>query len=127
MMSLELDLPPEPEAAALARHALKGFLESTDSEVTDDVCLLADELVANSLRHSRFSTGDLIRLSAQIDADLVHVSVCDPGSEKRPVLREATPDDTTGRGLFLIDAIAADWGVARAERTCVWFEVGLPA
>jgi hypothetical protein len=36
-------------------------------------------------------------------------------SEEKPELRHARDDDVSGRGLALVDTIAADWGVRPRE------------
>jgi hypothetical protein len=49
----------------------------------------------------------------------------DDGSEKRPRLSDVATDSETGRGLFLVDALADRWGVS-ADGTTTWCTLTLP-
>ncbi|MEV2234966.1 ATP-binding protein [Streptomyces phaeochromogenes] len=76
-------------------------------ELTEDAELLVTELVTNSLRHGR---GD-IRVRLYLSADRIRIEVRD-GARETPVLRTATSSDEDGRGLFIVRAIADDWGIS---------------
>ncbi|MET7903945.1 ATP-binding protein [Streptomyces sp. NPDC005355] len=53
------------------------------------------------------------------------MEVSDP-REGRPGIAEATPDDESGRGLAIVDALAEAWGVReRIVGKTVWARVGL--
>lgn len=89
--------------------------------VTDSVVFLLNELVTNAVLHAPGPmTVRLRRLRARIRCE-----VCD-GSIEQPAVRSYAIDDLTGRGLALVVAMAANWGVEthRAGK-CVWFEVDL--
>ena len=124
-VKLQIELPPKPEVAGLARKLLSVLLADEPPDLRDDVCLLTDELISNSLRHARLDRTDRIGLLAKVDPNRVYVQVCDPGVAGYPSLRTPNPDDTHGRGLFLLDALAHEWGVRRQDTTCVWFEMAL--
>jgi anti-sigma regulatory factor (Ser/Thr protein kinase) len=74
----------------------------------DDVQLLVSELVTNALRYGEDSQ-IAFRLVITLHGVLIAVN---DGSRRRP--RLTVVDDTceTGRGLFLVAAIADDWGVS---------------
>ncbi|MFF7142129.1 ATP-binding protein [Streptomyces nodosus] len=77
--------------------------------------LLLTELATNALRHARgLDIG--IRIYAQGDRLVIEVN---DGSPTRPVLRHATATDESGRGLFLVEAMAAEWGVS-PDGTTTW-------
>jgi hypothetical protein len=61
--------------------------------------------------------------------ETLRVEVVDPRGDRRPLARRtASPTDETGRGLVLIDALAARWGSepwAPAGKV-VWAELALP-
>ena len=66
--------------------------------------LVVTELATNAVRHA----GTAFSVSVAID-DLVTIEVSD-GSGAVPARRD-TPSDEDGRGLQLVEALAADWGV----------------
>ncbi|MGV9657263.1 ATP-binding protein [Streptomyces koyangensis] len=82
-------------------------------EPAEDVRLCVSELATNALAHgTRRGHGFLVCLYA--DGKSVHLEVHDSrdlASDRRPGLREATPTDTAGRGLSLVDTLADAWGV----------------
>ena len=54
----------------------------------------------------------------------VRIQVSDSGTGFRPQVVRPDDDDTSGRGLLLLDALSDRWGVRRNdERTEVWFEL----
>lgn len=81
--------------------------------------LLVGELVANAVLH----TGAPARLLVTYDG-AVRVEVTD-ASARPPVLLPAGLDDTAGRGLRLVDALASGWGWQPGEDgKTVWAELG---
>lgn len=123
-LSFHLDLPLAGRAPALARRAIVEVLRSwfvTDEDWTYDVTLLSSELVGNAVRHG----GQRVALGLTLgDTDLV-VEVRD-GSSVMPVPRDGS--DESGRGLAIIAAIAADWGVREhADGKTVWARITGPA
>ena len=82
-------------------------------ERIDDIRLCTSELVTNALLHGT-SADDVILVRVEFhDAQLlVEVHDRDDGAP-----RQRQPQDTSdnGRGLFLVSALADDWGVAARE------------
>ncbi|MEO3845772.1 ATP-binding protein, partial [Streptomyces sp. B22F1] len=81
----------------------------------DDLQLLVSELVTNAVRHGAQPAGDhLVELLLWPADGHYWLAVSDPGPGL-PALSPAPPDaaDTAcgGRGLLLVDALAAAWGV----------------
>jgi anti-sigma regulatory factor (Ser/Thr protein kinase) len=124
-VAMELFLDPTPPAAGSARRALHGaamFGAATEP----DALLLVSELVTNSIVHAGHSGHDPIRVRAANHGSTTRVEVCDRArGETLPTLRPAPPPLATGgRGLLLVDALSARWGMDTCERgTCVWFEL----
>ncbi|MER6076730.1 ATP-binding protein [Streptomyces sp. NPDC001833] len=88
-----------------------------------DVQLCVTELVTNVIRHVGEGASVRVRM-AQTDVDRIRVEVTDPAEGVLPVSLAATPDDETGRGIALLDAVAARWGVERGSGgKTVWCEV----
>jgi anti-sigma regulatory factor (Ser/Thr protein kinase) len=82
------------------------------------VLLLVSELVTNAIRHARTP----FELSVHVDGSQVTVGVLDH-DRTQPRVRHAGPTDTSGRGLHIVQAMAASWGtelVARDSKR-VWF------
>jgi two-component sensor histidine kinase len=80
--------------------------------------LLVSELVSNALRHA---SGPL-RLTLERVSDL-RCLVSD-GTTDLPRPADAGPEDESGRGLTLVDMLAAQWGCEGGpEGKSVWFEL----
>jgi anti-sigma regulatory factor (Ser/Thr protein kinase) len=86
--------------------------------------LLTSELVANAVLHG--PPGGAITLRTSVDDGRFEVAVTDD-SPARPVVKHSAPEDEGGRGMMLIDLMAADWGVRTEAGTAksVWFQVAV--
>ena len=117
-------LPREPRSAAIARRFVNDTLTRWGWVHRDDdvVQLLVSELVTNALVHARSD----VRLDVGHHRDRLRVSVEDR-STRQPAQREQRTWSVDGRGLQLVDALAADWGVTQTRRgKSVWFELRWP-
>lgn len=86
----------------------------------DDAQLLVSELVTNALRYGE--GGEIeFRLIITFQGLLLMV---DDGSTHLPQLRVVGESSETGRGLFLVAALADDWGVS-ADGTTTWCTLSL--
>lgn len=114
----------KPESAALARGYTAGVMEAAGwVDQVDTAVLLVSELVANAVRHAMGPCALVIT----IQEDGVELSVED-GDPRQPVARNAQPLDHTGRGLLLLSALAADWGVQPLPAgKSIWFCLPGPA
>jgi anti-sigma regulatory factor (Ser/Thr protein kinase) len=111
-------LRPEPAAIRAARRLL--VREGLDADLQHTVCLLASEVVTNSIRHAGLKETDRILLAARMTDDFVRVEVRDPGPGFDPGVRHGAP----GYGLRMLDMLASRWSVDRVDNGCrVWFEV----
>ncbi|HWU08401.1 MAG TPA: ATP-binding protein [Streptomyces sp.] len=81
----------------------------------EPVELCMSELVTNAMRYGR---GPLVGVRLYQASSYLVIEVTD-GSPDRPVLGTAGPDEESGRGLALVDAVAESWGVAD-DGTCTW-------
>jgi anti-sigma regulatory factor (Ser/Thr protein kinase) len=75
--------------------------------------LLLTELVTNALRHT---TGPKILVRVALRAGKCWIGVND-GCPRLPQPRDAGPHSETGRGLFLVGAMADSWGVSPDGKT----------
>jgi anti-sigma regulatory factor (Ser/Thr protein kinase) len=120
-----LTLRADPSEVAAARRFVSDTL--TTWRTTDDretVVLLVSELVSNAVVHARTD----ITVTLRYDRDLVTVEVQD-GSDLLPSRRDALPAATSGRGLYMVDALAHDWGVRRVpgDGKVTWFTLASEA
>ena len=92
-------------------------------EAGDDLVLVVSEIVTNAVRHG----SPPVRLQVVVDGDLVVVQVAD-GSPSPPVPRDADEQAEGGRGMALVDLLAAEHGVRRdPPGKTVWASVRRPA
>ncbi|MFF8968412.1 ATP-binding protein [Streptomyces sp. NPDC014995] len=115
-------LSSTPRGARLARHLALNQLHAWGiphgTDVSDAVAVIVAELAANAVTHGRVAGRDFeLRLS--LVPGSVRVEVGDTRTGPRPpgpgAVRNASPLDETGRGLFLVDALAARWEVVDRE------------
>jgi serine phosphatase RsbU (regulator of sigma subunit)/anti-sigma regulatory factor (Ser/Thr protein kinase) len=116
-------LPVTPSSAVIARWYVEDLLASwgVETEVRETAVLLTDEVVANAVRHAHRH----IRLDVGADDVRVRIEVFDD-SHREPKLVQGPVTATAGRGLLLVDALAASWGVRSSEGDLgktVWFIV----
>lgn len=124
-MELELKLPSDARAPATVRKSIQALSEHIGTDQLDDLQLLADEVVTNGLLHApEDNRWLLVRVIAFPNPSLpIRVEVIDSGPGFEPKLRKPELDDTGGRGLFLVDALADRWGVDSHGGTRVWLEL----
>lgn len=92
---------------------------------TDDACLVLAELVGNAVRHGAPLDGGGLDVDWVVRDGVVEVRVTDGGGGVPRQRAAISPGAETGRGLAIVDAVAASWGVARARagETTVWARV----
>lgn len=101
-------LPAEPASAARAREFVRALLRVSRHRGLEDAALLCvTELVANVAIHTR-SRRCVITLVDE-PHDLL-IEVADEAAEP-PVLRSGMSGAEHGRGLFIINALAGEWGL----------------
>ena len=121
-VELHLRLPRHDSAAGIARKALDHrFADKLGRERAGDLALVVSELVTNAVVHGRGA----ISLTVRVDSDGVYGEVVDEGGGFEREVRERGPDDVSGRGLHIVDAMSNRWGVHEGT-THVWFELAYP-
>ncbi|MCL3993323.1 ATP-binding protein [Streptomyces lavenduligriseus] len=120
-------------ARRLAAHRLHLWGMPYGGPASDAVTLVVAELAANAVLHGRVPGRDFeLRLSFDRAAGVVRVEVSDthPGRPEPPGPETpcGPPDAEGGRGLLLVAAVAARWGVGerRGPGKTVWAECEVP-
>lgn len=105
----ELTLPAEHESVPRARAYVRTLTTACGiASVRDDAEILVSELVTNAVRHAAIAGGPL-RLVVLRVGDRLRIEVHDP-SPSAPSPRQVDLMEETGRGWFLIAAIAERHG-----------------
>ncbi|WP_055700157.1 ATP-binding protein [Streptomyces silaceus] len=115
-------------ARRLARYHLDGWGIAYDTELSDAAEAVVGELAANAVTHGRVPGRDF-ELSLTLDADTLRIEVADTRAERVPPQNPEPPgpDGESGRGLVIVAALAAEWGVAGREvGKTVWAHLALP-
>ncbi|MFD5317570.1 SpoIIE family protein phosphatase [Streptomyces sp. NPDC127098] len=115
-------LSPRAESVREARGLTRETLEAWElPDLCDTAELLVSEVVTNAVRYAeRPVTVRLLRMD---------VLRCEVGDDvpQLPRLRQAGPADEGGRGLYVVERLASQWGATRLSTgKLVWFELALP-
>ncbi|WP_433240051.1 ATP-binding protein [Streptosporangium sp. CA-135522] len=113
-----------PESVSAARRRVRELL-GEGHPASEDVVLLVSEVVTNSVVHSCSGRGGRVAMTVAVGSGTVLVEVSDAGSGVSAPHVRNDPDAENGRGMFLVDLLAARWGVrddSGGLRT-LWFEV----
>jgi anti-sigma regulatory factor (Ser/Thr protein kinase) len=120
---LGLRVAPGPRAPGQVRNHLTALRDHLEPELYEQVELLVNELVTNSVRHARLDTREgWVEVQVSATGRSVKVSVVDSGRGFVPK-SSPVPEEASGWGLYLVDQIADRWGVIRNGATRVWFEL----
>ncbi|GHA71697.1 ATP-binding protein [Streptomyces tauricus] len=127
---LALCLSGTQRGARLARRlTVQQFTEWTgfpyDSDPARAVALVTAELASNAVRHGSLPGRDF-RLALHLLPGHLRIEVTDTRPERLPPAVTPQPaDETSGRGLLLVQAYADRWGhtVHDAYTKTVWAEV----
>src|SRR3712207_4756454 len=117
-------LPIWPDSTPAARAFLSRLLDGwgVPDDVINDASLLATELLSNAVKHG----SGLVTLRVEVEGGVVHVGVHDDAAGQ-PVVEDSDPTSLGGRGLFIVDCVADDWGSDPDDRgKTVWFRLRTP-
>lgn len=111
-----LELGALDSAVPCARGHIRSVAREWNlKELADTAELLTSEIVTNAVRASRHLRAwepPVIRLWVISDRTSIVIRVWD-GNDEMPVRRNPAPHDESGRGLEIIDTLAADWSAYR--------------
>jgi anti-sigma regulatory factor (Ser/Thr protein kinase) len=120
MQQVETQFPSTASTPAWVRGFLRATLHTWELDGFGKITeLLSDELVSNVVRH----VGSPMTVRALRQPTSIRVEVDDPSTEP-PILRRPDPLEASGRGVFLVDSLANQWGTEmRDDGKTVWFEI----
>lgn len=120
--AFEACFTPEPISVGHSRHTTSVFLRRCGiaESLTDSVMLCISELVTNGITHG---SGD-VSLRVRCLESEIRVEVTDASSAPA-TRRSAGVSATSGRGLILVEALSADWGISKGGRT-TWCTFRIP-
>ncbi|MEU6442227.1 ATP-binding protein [Streptomyces sp. NPDC047046] len=120
-----------PMARDFARQALHawGWLPAEGADrkaAAEDVLLVVSELVTNACLHAEGPE----ELVLGTDGKTLRIEVADLGAGEPEPRRPHQAGRPGGHGMFIVQRLSVDWGVARVEGVPgkrVWAEVAAPA
>ncbi|GGV91539.1 hypothetical protein GCM10015535_49930 [Streptomyces gelaticus] len=125
-------MPPQaiylsvPESVRPARRYVREAAAYQEPSIPDDALdtleLLASELVTNAVRYGQ-EPGDSLKVTVEASPGRCRVEVHDT-RRRQPRARPVSNERARGRGLHLVQALAAQWGVVeRSFGKVVWVVV----
>ncbi|NGO14852.1 ATP-binding protein [Streptomyces sp. HC44] len=123
-LTYTLFTPAVVTSPKVCRDFVRSTLETIGlGELADTAALCTSELVTNVHRHA---PGD-VHLRAAVARTHVRVAVYDGSPRTLSASRRTSPQDTGGRGLFLVTALSDLCGVMSTEQgKGVWFQLDVP-
>jgi anti-sigma regulatory factor (Ser/Thr protein kinase) len=115
------ELPFTPDAPSIAREQLRRVMRDMPAAAVEDAALMVSELVTNALVHGQPE----ITLFIRQRTNRLTVAVADL-SDATVACVAAASDQTHGRGLVIVNALATCWGVRRSDGRAgkqVWFDI----
>lgn len=115
-----------PTAPGHARRVLNEVLAEWGlGHLEDTADLILSELVTNALLHGQEPARLTVYTDPNADGGFLFIEVDDAG-DHTPELRDAASDAEDGRGLTIVEALSADWGVEATETgKRVWASITL--
>jgi anti-sigma regulatory factor (Ser/Thr protein kinase) len=122
MSTLKIELPGDAASCSMARRFVEEALAQAAEDVRCNATLLISEVVANAVLHA----SGPVTIEVHQQGSAYRIAVGD-GSRTPPIEKGYRADDATGRGLRLLDCLAAEWGWKRTDTgKVVWFDLPVP-
>jgi anti-sigma regulatory factor (Ser/Thr protein kinase) len=114
--------PPGAHAIADVRSFVREVLEAWHlDEVVADATLVVSEIATNAVKHA--GSAFVARVSRSEDGVLISVEDAD---HVHPERKDADPEDLSGRGLAIVEALSRRWGAdAGPDGKVVWSELAI--
>ena len=119
-------IDPDPRHGGQIRDQIRSVVSGHGCPVDPaDAALVTSELFANAVMHG--PAGGRVLLGYCLWRDGARIVVCDGGGPRMPRLRECSDLAEGGRGLHVVDSLAARWGSFRMSGALVvWCDLGQP-
>jgi anti-sigma regulatory factor (Ser/Thr protein kinase) len=124
-MTAERTFEPTRTAVGLARHFVLEEIADLPKSLLDSTAVMVSELASNAVLHARSQ----FRICIERVSDSVRIEVTDSGGGFPEPQLEPTRDAIHGRGLFIVQHMADEWGVTQSRdgrEKCVWFRIDIP-
>jgi anti-sigma regulatory factor (Ser/Thr protein kinase) len=122
MSTQKMELLGDAASCATARRFVEQVLADAAEDVRCNATLLISEVVANAVLHA----SGPVTVEVHQKGSAYRIAVGD-GSRTPPTEKGYRADDATGRGLRLLDCLAAEWGWKRTDSgKVVWFDLPVP-
>jgi serine/threonine-protein kinase RsbW len=110
-------VPFSASSVATARRRLKEWMRDNGypREAIEDGRVILSELVANSIRHAEPLADGTILITWCHDGDVLRLSITDGGSPSKPHTLRASSSALSGRGMAIVETLAADWWTERSR------------
>lgn len=106
----------QPESVAAVRRFVRDVLDDQPREIVDAAELMACELATNCVRHAHTDFELAIHSQGQIRVEVRDTNL------GRPMLRSPRPEEPSGRGLRIVEAMSDTWGITLSSTgKTVWF------
>jgi serine/threonine-protein kinase RsbW len=104
-------VPFAASSVASARQQLKTWMreQGFNRDTIEDGRVVISELVGNSVRHAEPLSDGTILITWCRDGQGIRLSVTDGGSTSKPRTVKAPASALSGRGMAIVEALAADW------------------
>jgi anti-sigma regulatory factor (Ser/Thr protein kinase) len=123
-VTIDRSFAPDAASIRAARRFVLAAVGGAPPDLRDAISVMVSELAMNAVQYARTT----FVVSIDLTGDGLRVAVTDSGCgnpEAQPLPPASSPH---GRGLFIVDRLADEWGVSPAgdgpERT-VWFRVAM--
>jgi anti-sigma regulatory factor (Ser/Thr protein kinase) len=122
MFSQKVEMEADVGSCSTARRFVDAALAQAPDDLRANASLLISEVVANAVLHARGP----VTVEVQQKGRAYRIAVSDR-SRTPPTEKGYRSDDATGRGLQLLDRLAAAWGWERNDTgKVVWFDLPVP-
>ncbi|MFE1095893.1 ATP-binding protein [Streptomyces smyrnaeus] len=120
---LRFRLPATKPHVGAARERVRDAVKDwgIDKDLSASLIQVVSELATNAVIHCQV-TEALFQVNVYQVNGSFFLEVSDPDGDHSPKLRNATDEEENGRGLFLVDLLATEWGTrpGRTVGKTVW-------
>jgi anti-sigma regulatory factor (Ser/Thr protein kinase) len=115
----KIELPGDVASSSAARQFVHAALAQESEDLRSDASLLVSEVVTNAVLHASGPVGIEV-----LHKDGTYRVVVSDRSKTPPAEKGYQRDDATGRGMQLLECLAAAWGCKRTSTgKIVWFDL----